>query len=333
MMIAWIGGAVAVLVALAALVVAGLVGFTAWTARRVEKYLPPPGRFIDVDGARIHYVDEGTGPVLLLVHGLSGQLFNFTHSLVPRLRDNFRVVIPDRPGSGYSTRPAGATATLDAQARILSRFCEELGLDRPLVAGHSLGGAIALALALNHPERIGGLVLLSPVTQRPERVPPPFDGLLIASPLVRRLVAWTVATPLSIVNGERTLAMLFGPEPVPPDFGIRGGGLLSLRPESFFGASSDLVASAGDTSEPRYEDLTMPVGILFGDADRILDPDMHGKGLAARVAGAELELIEGAGHMTLVTSADRSAVLIARVAQRMAVAARTVPAPETQGVG
>jgi pimeloyl-ACP methyl ester carboxylesterase len=324
-MIAWIifwilGG----VVALAAVTAAGLVAFTAWTARQVEKKLPPRGRFIDVDGARIHYLDEGSGPVLLLVHGLSGQLLNFTHSLLDRLKQDFRVVIPDRPGSGYSSPPVDdAAATLSAQARTISRFCEVLDLGRPLVVGHSLGGAIALALALNHPERVGGLALLAPATQRPDRVPPPFDGLLIASPLLRRLIAWTLATPLSIVNSERALAILFGPEPVPRDFAVRGGGLLSLRPPSFIGASTDLVASHGESGEmaARYEGLNLPVGILFGADDRILDPVVHGKELAARVAGADFELIEGGGHMILVTAADRAAAFIARMAQRTAAAA------------
>jgi pimeloyl-ACP methyl ester carboxylesterase len=327
-MIAWIAGGVAALVGL---VVAGLVLFTAWTARQVEKNLPPRGRFIDVDGARIHYIDEGAGPVLVLVHGLSGQMLNFTHSLLDRLKRDFRVVILDRPGSGYSTRPAGASATIGAQAQIISRFCEALGLGRPLIVGHSLGGAIALALALNHPEQVGGLALLAPATQRPDRVPPPFDGLLIASPLLRRLIAWTLATPLSIANSARTLAMLFGPQAVPGDFGVRGGGLLSLRPVSFIGASTDLVATHGDPGgmPARYEDLTVPVGILFGADDRILDPVAHGQGLAAKVAGADFELIEGGGHMIPVTSADRTATFIARVAQRVAAAAKK-PAPMAQ---
>jgi pimeloyl-ACP methyl ester carboxylesterase len=289
----------------------------------VEKNLPPRGRFIDVDGARIHYIDEGAGPVLVLVHGLSGQMLNFTHSLLDRLKRDFRVVILDRPGSGYSTRPPGASATIGAQAQIISHFCEELGLGRPLIVGHSLGGAIALALALNHPEQVGGLALLAPATQRPEHVPPPFDGLLIASPLLRRLIAWTLATPLSIANSARTLAMLFGPQPVPSDFGVRGGGLLSLRPTSFIGASTDLVATHGDPGgmPARFESLTVPVGILFGADDRILDPVAHGKGLAAKVAGADFELIEGGGHMIPVTSADRTAAFIARMAQRAAAAA------------
>jgi pimeloyl-ACP methyl ester carboxylesterase len=317
-MVAWIMG---IVVAFSCFVVVGLVLFTAWTARQVERALPPRGRFVDIDGARIHYLDEGSGPVLLLVHGLSGQILNFTHSLLGKLKDDFRIVILDRPGSGYSTRPAGAAATLGAQAQIISRFCDVLRLGRPLVVGHSLGGAIALALAINHPEQVSGLALLSPVTQRPDRVPPPFDGLVIASPLLRRLVAWTLATPLSIANGERALAALFGPEPVPRDFAVRGGGLLTLRPCSFIGASADLVASLVEPdTPPRYEGLSVPVGILFGTADRILDPVVHGKGLAAKLAGADLELIEGGGHMIPVTSADRTAAFIARMAQRAAAA-------------
>jgi pimeloyl-ACP methyl ester carboxylesterase len=326
-MIAWIVG---VAVTLASVVLAGLVLFTAWTAQQVEKKLPPRGRFVDVDGARIHYLDEGTGPTLLLVHGLGGQMHNFTHSLLGKLRHDFRVIILDRPGSGYSTRPAEASATISAQARIISRFCQELELGRPLIVGHSLGGAIALALALNHPQQVAGLALLAPVTHLPERVPPPFDGIAIASPLLRRFIAWTVATPLSIANRERALATLFGPQPVAHDFAVRGGGLLNLRPCSFIGASADLVATRDELGEmpARYKDLTVPVGILYGTDDRILDPAVHGKGLAAKVVGTDLELIEGAGHMILITSADHAAAFVLRIAQR---AVAVAPLPRGRG--
>jgi pimeloyl-ACP methyl ester carboxylesterase len=298
-MITWILG---VIVGLAGIALCGLVLFTAWTARQVEKQLPPVGRFINVDGARIHYLDEGIGPPVLLVHGLAGQMHNFTHSLLGRLlKYGFRVIILDRPGSGYSTRPPQASAKINAQARVISRFCEEVSLERPLVVGHSLGGAIALALALNHPDQVAGLALVAPATQRPDCVPPPFDGLLIFSPLLRRLIAWTVVTPLSMANSKRTLAMLFGPQPVPRDFAVKGGGMLSLRPASFIGASTDLVATQGE----------------------------QGKAFAAKVKGAELELIEGGGHMIPVTSADRTAAFIARMAGR-SIAAGNEPAPAVQ---
>lgn len=323
-MIVW---TLAAIVAVLLLVVSALVLFTAWVSRQAEKAVPPRGRFVEVDGARIHYLDEGSGPVVLLIHGLSGQMYNFTHSLFAPLKRDFRVVVLDRPGSGYSTRPAHGGETVADQARIISHFCEKLSLGQPLVAGHSLGGAIALALAVNHPYCVGGLALIAPATEKPDRVPDPFGRLIIRSRLVRRLVAWTLAVPMSIASSARTLAVLFGPQPVPADFGVRGGGLLSLRPVSFVGASTDLVA-AQDAEEPpaRHDELTMPVGILFGTADRVLDPALHGKAFAAKLKDAELELIDGGGHMIPVTSADRAAAFIARMARRMAAVAAPGPA-------
>jgi pimeloyl-ACP methyl ester carboxylesterase len=155
--------------------------------------------------------------------------------------------------------------------------------------------------------------------------------MAIASPLSRRLIAWTLATPLSIANREMTLAMLFGPQPVAPDFGVRGGALLNLRPCSFIGASAELMATQADLVEmpTRYKDLTVPVGILYGTGDRILDPAAQGKALAAKVEGTELEMIEGGGHMITLTSADRVAEFVVRMAQRAAAAEKKV-APAAQ---
>jgi pimeloyl-ACP methyl ester carboxylesterase len=127
---------------------------------------------------------------------------------------------------------------------------------------------------------------------------------------------------LSMANRERALTTLFGPQPIPADFAIKGGGLLNLRPCSFIGASDDLMAAHGELGEmpARYESLTVPVGILYGTDDRVLDPAVHGNGLAAKVTGADLELIEGGGHMILIASADHAAAFIARMARRAAAA-------------
>lgn len=308
-----------VIVALGVLL-AGLALFSAWTTRQVEKAVPPLGRFIDIDGARIHYLDEGSGPPILFIHGLAGQMRNFTHSLLEPLKSNHRIVMLDRPGSGYSTRSPEASAAIGAQAATISRFAEALGLERPLVVGHSLGGAIALALALNHPEQVSGLALIAPVTRLPEHVPAVFKGLAIGSPLVRRLVAWTLAVPLSMKNRDVALGSLFGPQPVARDFAIKGGGLLFLRPHSFIGASCDLVAPRADLDamQGRYAGLKIPVGILYGTSDAILDPAAHGQGFLEKLPDTDLELIEGGGHMILISSADRSAKFIARIAQRAA---------------
>jgi pimeloyl-ACP methyl ester carboxylesterase len=264
--------------------------------------------------------------VLLLIHGLAGQMHNFTHSLLDKLKRDHRVIILDRPGSGYSTPAPGASAAIGAQAELISHFINALELKRPIIVGHSMGGAIALSLALNHPDQIAGLALIAPLTQVPERIPAPFTGLEIGSPLIRRAVAWTLATPVSIANRKVALETLFGPQPVAHDFAVKGGGLLNLRPCSFIGASSDLIASEEDlTAMPeKYKDLACPLGIIYGAQDRILDATAHGRGLAAQVPGADLELIDGGGHMILISSAERCTAFIARMAQRIAAADATV---------
>jgi hypothetical protein len=100
-------------------------------------------------------------------------------------------------------------------------------------------------MGLEHPECTSGLALLCPVTQIVETPPEPFRGLDIKSPFLRWIVAWTLATPLGILNADQVLRRVFAPEKVPADFATRGGGALGLRPQSFFATSTD-IESAND---------------------------------------------------------------------------------------
>lgn len=297
---------------------AALALFADNTARRVEAVLPPLGTFIDVEGARIHYVDVGSGPSVLMIHGLGGQMRHFTHSMLERLRGEFRVVVIDRPGSGYSTRVGEAPGRLGAQAESVASLIRALGLDRPILVGHSLGGALALAVALEHPELVRGLALIAPLTQVQVTTPDAFARLMIRSPSVRRLVAWTLATPLAIRGSRAVLAAIFAPEPVPHDFATAGGGLLSLRPGAFYETSSDLVAVNADLRRMvgRYGTLALPIRILFGRDDRILAPSVHGERLAAIGSHVSLELVEG-GHMLPLTQPDRAASFVRDAALAM----------------
>ena len=301
-----------------------LASLTGTVAGKVERALPPLGRFVTIGGTRLHYLDEGPeqpdpdAPTIVLIHGLAGQTRNFTYGVVAPLARTHRVITLDRPGSGYSPRAPGAPATLSAQADSVAALITALGLEKPVVVGHSLGGAIALALALNHPEQVGALALIAPLTHPLDTPPRGLEGLAIASPLRRALTAWTLALPSAILNRNRVLAALFGPEPAPADFGTRGGGLLSLRPTSFYGASTDMVHSGADLAGmvARYPSLRLPVGVLYGSGDRILDPIFHGRALEALIPDLELELIEGGGHMLPITLPERTAEFIKRVAAR-----------------
>jgi pimeloyl-ACP methyl ester carboxylesterase len=303
---------------LLAALIGGLVWFTASTARKVEAALPPRGRFLEIDGERIHYVDTGgAGPAVVMIHGLGGNLLHFDYALAGRLAGEFRLILVDRPGSGYSTRAAGRDATLTAQAAAIAKLIGALGLTRPLVVGHSLGGAISLALALDHPDRVGGLALVAPLTQAQEEVSAVFRPLLIRSSLVRSLVAWTVATPLGIRRGPAALREVFAPEAVVPAFPLRAGGLLGLRPKAFYATSSDLVAinDVLPAYTKRYPSLNLPFGVLFGKDDRVLDYRRQGEAMRAFHPALDLELMEG-GHMLPMTAPDRCATLIRRVAAR-----------------
>ena len=303
-----------------AVVIVALVIFTRAVAARVERAVPPRGTFVEVAGQRLHYEECGSGTqALLLVHGLGGTGWHFRHSLVERLARDFRVIVLDRPGSGYSTRPADAAAGPLAQAETVAAFIRALGLDRPVLVGHSLGGAIVLATAVAHPQLVGALALVAPLTQMPLVVPDVFQALAVTQPMLRWAIGHTLATPLGIARRQVVLDAVFGPDPVPRDFALAGGGVLGMRPSAFISASTDLVAVPGDLPQlvASYPRLTLPVGVLYGTADRILDPAHHGEGLRALVPHVHLEYVEGAGHMLPLTAPDRVAAFVREVARRV----------------
>ncbi|GAA0737088.1 alpha/beta fold hydrolase [Sphingomonas japonica] len=298
-----------------ALAAAGAVGgglalWSAYAARGAQAMAPAQGRFVDVPGARLHYVDRGSGPVLLLVHGLLGNLRHFSYGLVDALAKDFRVIAVDRPGSGYSVATGKDAPDIAQQARIILAFADALGLDTPLLVGHSLGGAVALAAAVLAPDRFRGLALIAPLTQ-PIDTPPKVFAPLMVPPLLRGLVSWTLAVPAGTLNAGAAAQAVFAPEPVPADFATRGGGALAIRPATFRSASFELRSSrdAMLALVPRYAEMTVPISILYGRSDALLDPALHGEATAATMRTSRLELVDG-GHMLPITQVERTAKFV-----------------------
>ena len=305
-----------------ALTAAGGLGLSFYSdriAREVERLVPQDGRHLQVEGARLHYVERGSGPAIVMIHGLGGQLRNFSYAMLEPLAQDHRVVLVDRPGSGYSTADDDSEPGIVEQAAIIARFIETLGIERPLDVGHSLGGAVALALALERPALIRGLALIAPLTQPQDDVPEAFRGLAAIPPSMRRLMAQTLGTPMSRLTAERTLTAVFAPEPVPHDFAMRGGGALSQRPGAIAAAAADLASGGQDMAALalRYPDLVVPTAILYGREDAILDPTRHGHRTAAIIPGARIEVIEG-GHMIPVTAPDATIRFVADASARFA---------------
>lgn len=299
----------------------GMAFYSGYLARRAEEMVPADGKFIEVEGARVHYVDRGpvsgSGPTIVMVHGLGGQLRNFSYALLDRLSVDHRVILIDRPGSGYSTLAKGMAPSITRHGQVVAAVIRALELDRPLLVGHSLGGAVSLSVALEAPELIRGLVLIAPLTQCQTDVPDAFRGLAMIPAAARLLFAQTIATPMGALTGKRAMEVVFAPDAVPQDFATRGGGALSLRPANLANASAELDGINDDLAMmvPRYPGIDLPVSILFGRHDAILDPGLHGHRTAAQIPGTVLETIEG-GHMVPVTAPDATLRFVAAALKR-----------------
>lgn len=305
-----------VLLAVACLL--GLRHMTRILARDAEARLPPCGAFIETSGGCLHYVDVGQGPPLVMIHGLGGQLQHFTYALTAALGNDFRIIAIDRPGSGYSDVTDNERARLPCQARAVHEAWRALGVERPLVVGHSMGGTLALTLALEFPDDVAGLALLAPLIERVDDVPPPMRLLAIRSPRRRRWMADTLAVPLTRWTSRQAVAQVFAPEPVPGDYAVRGGGILALRPQAFHAASTDLAMLEHELpwQVRRYAALKVPLGIMFGTHDHILDPACHTHPMQRRRPDMLLHLESGAGHMLPITRPEATVAFIRRMAER-----------------
>ena len=293
-------------------------GVSAWMTRRIEAAVPGSGRFVEVDGERFHYYEEGKGPPLLMIHGLMGSSRNLTYALSGQLREHFRVITLDRPGSGYSTRHKGTAADLPAQARQVAAFINTLGLDKPIVLGHSLGGAISLALALDHSHAVSGLVLVAPLTHPQPTLPRVFWSLAVRPAWLRRWVSHTLTVPMGLLTRRAVVKGVFAPDSAPDDFATRGGGLLGMRPDNFYAASSEIALVNDDLPEmvKRYPQLTLPISLIYGAQDKVLDFRKHGQALADKVPGLKLQLVEGRGHMLPITATARVVEAVQQLAKR-----------------
>lgn len=303
------------------LLIAGLLIWTRLLWRSAERQVPQAGKLCTVDGGVIHYIEAGPkdAQTLVLIHGLSGILQHFTYGMVEDLAQDFHIIAIDRPGCGYSTRARGELAALPKQAAMIGDCLDQIGVKDPVLVGHSLGGAVSLAMAVDRPDKIAGLALICPATQPQKEIPDVFKPLNVSSVMVRRLMGHLLAVPLGKLTIEKVLGAVFEPETRPDDFMVKGGAVLGLRPSTYIGASEDLIFamhSAADVAA-RYEtDLKTPGGILFGSADAVLSPQKHGA--AMQTYGLGFEEISDRGHMLPITAPQECCDFVRRVVQTLA---------------
>ncbi|HEX2136634.1 MAG TPA: alpha/beta hydrolase [Microvirga sp.] len=286
-------------------------------ARDAERKHPPIGRFLDVNGVRLHYIERGQGEPLVLIHGNGTMIQDFTVSgLVDRLAQRFRVIVIDRPGYGYSSRPRQLW-TPRAHARLFQGALDQLGVHQAMVYGHSWGTMVAVALAVEFPALVRGLVLASGYYFPTVRA----DVFLLAPPAVPIIgdaMRYTISPLLARAALPGVIKRVFQPAPVPERFHRLFPTALMLRPLQLRAAAEDaaLMTPAVMELEQHYQEIKAPVTIITGADDRISDVGRQSERLHRELVGSDLIVLPGLGHMIHHLAPDAVASAVVRASQR-----------------
>ena len=255
---------------------------------RLEVLLAPaPGRRVAVDGVSLHCIERGRGDPLVLIHGLGASTFSWRENIDELSRD-FRVIAVDLLGFGYSQRLADADYSLTAHARRVAALMDALGIESASVAGHSLGGAVAMHLAEDYPQRVRGLILVDAATPRETKAFARTRFFAATNPIGyafvynnRRLRRWLI---------ER---LYFDKSQVTDE--VVEGYVAPGRYRGNYEARARLARHMARDADPRLDALRQPALILWGAKDPLVPP-RRGRWLADRIAGSRLVPIDRAGH-------------------------------------
>jgi len=267
-------------------------------------------KFVIVDGTRLHFVVKGTGRPVVLVHGNPGSGQDWTRLFGP-LAAHHKIIAFDRPGHGLSQRPKHVDATVEVQARLLHEALKQLHVERPIVVGHSWGGALALVYAINYPKEVAGVVLVAPAVYQSQ------DFVLTNLPAVPVIgdAANFILTPLfgkSVVRGD--LKKAFSPDPVPKNY-VRSVLSEWTRPKKVKAYSIDdsLLNDCLKTFSPRYSEIRVPVSILTGDSDLIVSEKGNAERLHQALPKSHLIVLPKTGHQIPFTRSQAVVDEIERV--------------------
>lgn len=317
----------------AAAITAGAV-LTGCTASQrtltAEKNYPPVGQFVEVTGGKVHYLRAGSGPELVLLHGAGGSLRDWTFSMFDQLTEDYTVTAFDRPGLGYTDQvpgiDTGAFATEgdspQAQAKMLREAAGIIGIKDPIVVGHSFGGIVALAWAVagldeDAPQNATALVSFAGVAM-------PWPGALDpyytinASALGGALVVPVISAVATDGIIASSVEGVFAPNAMPAGYADHIGPRLTLRPDSFRANVRQVNTLYPNVVEmvKRYPELTLPIEILHGLADKTVPIDVHAREIVKIVDTVRIQELEGVGHMPHHTAEPQAIATIERARDR-----------------
>ncbi len=263
-----------------------------------ERKHPPAGKFVEVDGVRLHFLEQGEGPVVVLLHGNGVTANDFVLSgLFDQLSARYHVIAFDRPGFGYSERPSATEWTPEAQGRLLYEALHALHVERPIVVGHSWGTLVAIAMALDFPRYVRAIGLISGYYYSSPRLDAAILGVP-ATPVIGHVWRYTLAPFLGRLMWPAMAKTMFSPTPTPDRFNDLPV-WIALRPSQLGASSAEsaLMVPAAERLSNRYSELIMPVAIMAGEGDHIISPDKNAHRLHEEISHSALRIDASAGHM------------------------------------
>ena len=282
---------------------------------------PPTGKVFDVHGNKVHFIDRGSGPCVVLLPGTGAMIEDLQSSgLIDILARNHRVVAFDRPGYGRSDRPGGGDWIPEREAEYLSEVLKAVGVEKPIVVGHSWGTLVALSMALRDPAAISGLVLVSgyyvPTARLDVALQTP-----ASLPVIGQALRYTIMPLLTRLTAKLAFKKMFSPLEVSPEF-------LAIYPLGLACRPSQLKSVADDTVEmpvaaarlrERLSEIRPPIYILAGTDDQIVSTELQSTALHETIPGSELRLLPGVGHMVHHANPKSIVTAVEAVASRIAV--------------
>ena len=275
------------------------------------KYANAQSRYAEFPGGlHVHYRDEGNsaGPAIVLVHGFAASLQAW-EPWVARLGGDYRIISLDLPGHGLTRAPEGYVASTDGNVAIVDELTRRLGAERFVLGGNSMGGAVAWNYALQHPDRLRGLVLVDSAgwpSHRKGGAGPPAIFRLLGNPAGRTILKSFDPTPLA----KRGLRSAYVDERLVTP-------ALVARYTDFARAPGHKDILLTMQNRPRapvsaqtFATLRLPTLVLVGEADRVIPP-AQSRSLAAAIPGAKLIAYPGVGHVPMEQIPDRSAADVA----------------------
>ncbi|MDI3560630.1 alpha/beta fold hydrolase [Bradyrhizobium sp. Arg816] len=293
------------LIAVTVLSLAAIAAINLYLAKAAEATNPAKGRFVEVNGVRLHYLERGEGEPVVLLHGNGSMVQDFECSgLIDLAAEQYRVIAFDRPGFGHSERPRDIVWTPDAQAKLLKLALQKIGVSSAIVLGHSWGASVAIAMALQDPSFVRGLVLASGYYY-PSVRSDTFTSLPASLPLLGDILSHTFSPLVGRLAWPRMMAKMFGPRRVPGKF----SGFpkeMALRPSQLRAAAAEATLMVPDALMERrhYGDLKMPVVIIAGAQDKVVDIEAQSAKLHSAIPHSRFHRLAGNGHMIQQTATE-----------------------------